>query len=72
MYKDIQAGVITPDGETEIFDIIAGVLQGDTLAPYLFAIVLDYVLRKTIDGREEELGFHLKRKSRRVGPVNQH
>jgi len=70
MYKDIQARVITPDGETELFDIVAGVLQGDTLAPYLFAIVLDYVMRKAIDGREEELGFHLvKRKSRRVGPV---
>ena len=27
-------------------------------------------MRKAIDGREEELGFHLvKRKSRRVGPV---
>ena len=70
MYKDIQARVITPDGETELFDIVAGVLQGDTLAPYLFAIVLDYVMRKAIDGREEEFGFHLvKRKSRRVGPV---
>jgi len=70
MYKDIQAQVISPDGETELFDIVAGVLQGDTLAPYLFAIVLDYVMRKAIDGREEELGFQLvKRKSRRVGPV---
>ena len=28
MYKDIQARVITPDGETELFDIVAGVLQG--------------------------------------------
>ena len=46
-----------------------GVLQGDTLAPYLFVIVLDYALRTAIDGREEDLGFHLeKRKSRRVGP----
>ena len=30
---------------------------------------MDYALREAIDGREEELGFHLvKRKSRRVGP----
>ena len=32
------------DGDTDFFDIIAGVLQGDTLAPYLFIICLDYVL----------------------------
>ena len=44
-------------------------LQGDTLAPYLFVVVLDYALRIAIDGREEELGFHLvKRQSRRIGP----
>ena len=29
---------------TDYFDIVAGVLQGDTLAPYLFIICLDYVL----------------------------
>ena len=27
--------------ETEYFDIVAGVLQGDTLAPYLFIIYLE-------------------------------
>ena len=42
MYDNTRAKVITPDGETDFFEIKAGVLQGDTLAPYLFAIVLDY------------------------------
>ena len=56
----------TPDGETDYFDILAGVLQGDTLAPYLFIIVLDYILRQALQGREEELGFTLQpRRSRR-------
>ena len=41
--------VRSPDGDTDFFDIIAGVLQGDTLAPYLFIICLDYVLRTSID-----------------------
>ena len=36
-------------GDTEYFDIVAGVLQGDTMAPYLFIICLDYVLRTSID-----------------------
>ena len=47
------------------FDIVAGVLQGDTLAPYLFIICLDYVLRTSID-KIRENGFELtKRRSRR-------
>ena len=41
--------VCSPDGDTEYFDIVAGVIQGDTLAPYLFIICLDYVLRTSID-----------------------
>ena len=66
MYTNTKAKVTSPDGETEMFDITAGVLQGDTLAPFLFIIVLDYALRKAISGREEELGFTLTpRKSRR-------
>ena len=35
--------------ETEYFDIVSGVQQGDTLAPYLFITCLDYVLRTSID-----------------------
>jgi hypothetical protein len=66
MYKNTKAKVITPDGKTEVFDILAGVLEADTLAPYLFVIVLDYALREAISGKEEELGFQLtKRRSRR-------
>ena len=66
MYKDTFAKVLTPDGETAWFELLAGVLQGDTLAPFLFIIVLDYALRKAINGREVELGFTIKpRRSRR-------
>ena len=69
MYEDTKAKVVSPDGETELFDILAGVLQGDTLAPYLFVVVLDYALREAVEGREDQLGFQLlKRKSRRSGP----
>ena len=69
MYENTMARVISPDGETDLFEIAACVLQGDTLAPYLFVIVLDYALRIAIEGQEEELGFHLeRRRSRRVGP----
>jgi hypothetical protein len=66
MYTNTKARVVSPDGETEMFEITAGVLQGDALAPFLFIIVLDYALRKATSGREEELGFTITpRKSRR-------
>ena len=53
MYTNTKTKVISPDGETDMFDITAGVLQGDTLAPFLFVIVLDYALRKAMCGKEE-------------------
>ena len=37
--------MVTKDNNTNFFPIIAGVQQGDTLALYLFIIVLDYVMR---------------------------
>jgi hypothetical protein len=49
--------VISPDGETEMFNITAGVLQGDTLALFLFVIVLETALRTALTWREEDLGF---------------
>ena len=51
--------------ETDFFDIVAGVLQGNTLAPYLFIICLDYVLRKSIDLMEENVFTQEKARSRR-------
>ena len=44
IYIYIKAMVRSPDGYTDFFDIVAGVLQGDTLAPYIFIICLDYEL----------------------------
>ena len=70
MYAGSRAKVVTPDGNSEEFDILAGVLQGDTLAPFLFVIVLDFALRKAISGREQELGLTLTpRRSRRYPAV---
>ena len=60
--------VRSPDGDTEYFDIVAGVLKGDTLAPYLFIICLDYVLRTSID-KIRENGFELTKKRSRRYPA---
>ena len=65
MFKDTTAQVRSPDGETDSFTILAGVLQGDTLATYLFIIALDYALRMATEGFED-LGSTLQeRKSSR-------
>ena len=65
LYRNTKVKVRSPDGDTEYFDIVAGVLQEDTLAPYLFIICLDYVLRTSID-KIRENGFELtKRRSKR-------
>ena len=60
LYQNTRSMVRSPDGDTDFFDITAGVLQGDTLAPYIFIICLDYVLRKAVD-KNLELGFTLKK-----------
>ena len=41
-YENTEAKVLTPNCETNSFHINSGVLQRDTLAPFLFIIVLDY------------------------------
>ena len=65
LYRNTKVKVRSPKGDTKYFDIVAGVLQGDTLAPYLFIICLDYVLWTSIDNIREN-GFVLtKKKSRR-------
>ena len=60
--------VRSPDGDTDYFDIVAEVLQGDTLAPYLFIVCLDYVLRTSID-KIRENGFELTKKRNRKYPT---
>ena len=65
LYTNTFAKVISPDGDTNFFEVEAGVLQGDILAPYLFVIALNYVLRNATKD-EAAVGFILdKARSRR-------
>ena len=68
LYRNTKVKVRSPDGDTEYFDIVAGVLQGYTLAPYLFIICLDSVLRNSID-KIRENGFELTKKRGRRYPA---
>jgi len=64
-YINTTAQVVTEDDNTDFFHIETGVLQGDTLAPYLFIIMVNYILRTATKGAEN-LGLTItKRQSRR-------
>ena len=64
LYRNTKLKVRSPDRDLEYFDIVAGVLQEDTLDPCLFIICLDYVLRTSID-KISENGFELTKKRNR-------
>ena len=68
LYRNPKVKVRSPDGDTDYFDIVVGVLQGDTLAPYLFIICLDNVLRTSID-KIKENGFKLTKERNRRYPT---
>ena len=69
-YRNTKVKVCSPDGDTDYFDIVAGVLQGITLTPYLFILYLDYVLRTSIDQIKEN-GFNLTKERSRRYPQKQ-
>lgn len=66
LYQDTSAAVLTSDGLTQQFGTTSGVLQGDTLAPFLFVLILDWVLRVAIP--DDNNGFLLTRRAGRRVP----
>ena len=65
LYKNTKVKVCSPNGDTDYFDIVPAVLQGDTLALYLFIICLDDMLRTSIDLMKEDNFILVKERSRR-------
>lgn len=59
MYDNHTCVVRTNDGETDPFTPTCSVLQGDTLAPALFTLVADLILRETLD-EQNELGIEIQ------------
>ena len=70
LYRNTTVKVRSSDGDTDYFDIVTGVLQGDTLAPYLLIICLDYVLTTCIDKMKENTFKLTKQRSRRYPAQN--
>ena len=59
MYENTSALVVTPEGNTYIFQVDTGVLQEDSLAPFLLIICLDYTISISVFPSD---GLTLKRK----------
>ena len=66
LYKNTKVKVRSLDGDTDDFFIVARVLQGDTLAPYLFIICLDCVLRMSIERKQFQDDKRKKQKIHRI------
>ena len=65
LYKNTKVKVLSSDGDTDFFDIVAGMLQRETLAQYLFIICLENVLRTSIDIMKDNVFNLAKERSRR-------
>ena len=69
LYRTTKVKVRYPDEDTDDFDMVEGMLQEDTLVPYLFIICLDYVLRTSIDKMKDNV-FKLTNERRRRYPTH--
>ena len=66
-YNNLKVEVHSQDGDTDFFDIVTGVLQGNTLAPYQLIICLDYILQMLID---EKKWPYTKRQKTEISSMN--
>ena len=60
MYNDTSVCVLMELGPTEWFKTTSGVLQGDTLSPYLFIVLLDYALKNTL---QDDVDFVVRKRN---------
>ena len=66
LYHGSSTAVLTRFCLTETFDTTSGVLQGDTLSPQIFILLVDYILRQSL---LEEDAFTLKQTNGRRHPA---
>ena len=69
LYKNTKAMVHSPNEDTDFFEIVDSVLEGDTLAPYLFILCLVCVIWTSIDLIKEN-GFTIKKGNKQISCKN--
>ena len=74
IYHNSRSVVLVDGKNSKEFDVTTGVLQGDTLVPFLFIVVIDYVMKNAQiehTNREGESGFitNIRQSSRQLATI---
>lgn len=64
LYNDSNSAVMVDGSISEPFQVTTGVLQGDVLAPFLFIVLVDYLLEKSSSGVDAGVVTHPRRSRR--------
>ena len=64
LYNNSKSAVMVDGNISEPFQVTTGVLQGDVLAPFLFIVLIDYMLQKATEDSDSGVVTH-PRQSRR-------
>ena len=64
LYKNSKSAVMVDGGLSDPFDVTTGVLQGDVLAPFLFVVLVDYLLKKATLQLDSGVVTHPRRSRR--------
>ena len=64
LYKNSKSAVMVEGGLSDPFDVTTGVLQGDVLAPFLFVVLVDYLLKKATSQLDSGVATHPRRSRR--------
>ena len=64
LYKNSKSAVMVDGGLSDPFDVTTGVLQGDVLAPFLFVVLVDYLLKKATSQLDSGVVTHPRRSRR--------
>ena len=64
LYNNSKSAVMVDGNISEPFEVSTGVLQGDVLAPFLFIILVDYLLKKATSDLDSGAVTHPRRSRR--------
>ena len=69
LYNNSKSAVMVDGNISDPFDVSTGVLQGDVLAPFLFVILVDYLLKKATSELDSGVLTHPRRSSRHLAKL---
>ena len=61
LYNNSKSAVVVDGNISDSFEVSTGVLQGDVLAPFLFIILVDYLLKKATSDLDSGVVTHPRR-----------